>query len=74
MAIRQKTLTIAKDDEHLALRILSAVILGWDRLQFADQGWLLRDAFIMVNGKTAPTPMDLLEFVNSHKDSTLPAA
>jgi hypothetical protein len=43
-------------------------------LQFADQGWLLRDAFIMVNSNPAPTPQALLEFVNSHKAGTLPAA
>ena len=67
MAIRQMALTIAKADEHLALRILSAVILGWDRLQLADQGWVLRDAFTMVNGIPAPTPQALLQFIDSHK-------
>ena len=67
MAIRQTALTIAKDDEHIALRILSAVILGWDRLQLADQGWLLRDAFTMLNGNPAPTPQALLQFIDSHK-------
>jgi hypothetical protein len=72
MPFRQKTLAISKDDEPLALRLLSAVILGWDRLQLADQGWLLRDAFVMLDGEASPPPEALLAFINAYKDAAGP--
>jgi hypothetical protein len=72
MPFRQKTLAISTDDEPLALRLLSALILGWDRLQFADQGWLLRDAFVMLDGGSFPPPDALLAFVNTYKDAATP--
>jgi hypothetical protein len=38
------TLIIAKADEHLALRLVSALVLCWDVVPLATQGQLLHEA------------------------------
>jgi hypothetical protein len=48
MADRQHVLVIATGYEHMALRLLSALIQGWDAVPLATQGWILRDAALMV--------------------------
>jgi hypothetical protein len=67
MASDQQTLKIASVDEHIALRLLSAMILGWDRIPFAMQGWLMRDAFMMKNGESIAAPETLMAFVDTYK-------
>lgn len=70
MVSEQQTLKIALIDEHVALRVLSAVILGWDRIPFAMQGWILRDAFLMKNGERIAAPETLMAFVDTYKGGT----
>jgi hypothetical protein len=69
----QQTLIIAPADRDIALRILSAVILGWDRIPMAMQGWIMRDAFVMKNGGPLATPESLLAFIDAHKRGETPA-
>jgi hypothetical protein len=44
------TLIIAKADEHLAPRLVSALVLCWDVVPLATQGQLLHEAAFMANG------------------------
>ena len=69
MADRQRALVVAIRYEHMALRLLSALIQGWDAVPFATQGWILRDAALMVDGSpdAIDLPAQLLEFINLHK-------
>ena len=55
--------------EGIALRLLSAVILGWDRLPLATQGWIMRDAFMMENGVKVTAPEVLMAFIDANKDA-----
>jgi hypothetical protein len=50
--------------------VLSAVILGWDRIPIAMQGWILRDAFLMKNGERIAAPETLMAFVDTYKGGT----
>jgi len=68
MTNQQRTIEIAPSDEPLALRLLSAVVLGWDRIPISMQGWILRDAFMMMNGEQLDRPESLMEFVYAHRD------
>jgi len=70
MPFRQHTLTVAAADEPMALRLLSTFVLGWDRVPFATQGELLRDAFVMLDGKEAATPASLMAFIAAYKGGT----
>jgi hypothetical protein len=63
----QHTLKIALTDAHLALRLLSAVILGWDRIPIAMQGWIMHDAFMMKDGEQIATPETLMAFIDTYK-------
>ena len=67
MTNQQRTIEIAASDEPLALRLLSAVVLGWDRIPISMQGWILRDAFMMMNGEQLDRPESLMEFVYAHR-------
>lgn len=67
MASDQQTLKIVPADEHIALRLLSAMILGWDRIPIAMQGWIMRDAFMMKNGKSIASPETLMAFIDTYK-------
>jgi hypothetical protein len=61
-------LSIAPSDEHLALRLVSALVFGWDHIPMATQGRLLHDATFM--GATPdPMPMarELLAFIEANK-------
>jgi hypothetical protein len=71
MASDRQTLKIAPADEQIALRLLSAVILGWDRIPLAMQGWIMRDAFMMKNGKSIVAPETLMAFIDTYKDSVM---
>jgi hypothetical protein len=67
MAPHQQTLIISPEDQDVALRLLSAMILGWDRIPIAMQGWIMRDAFVMKNGKSLLRPETLMSFIDAHK-------
>jgi hypothetical protein len=67
MVSDQQTLKIAVADEHVALRLLSAMILGWDRIPLAMQGWIMRDAFMMKNGERIVAPETLMAFIDTYK-------
>jgi hypothetical protein len=71
MTSDQQTLKIAFADEHVALRLLSAVILGWDRIPIAMQGWIMRDAFMMKSGEPVAAPETLMAFIDTHKGGTI---
>jgi hypothetical protein len=62
-------LVIAHEDEHLALRLVSALVLGWDLIPMATQGQLLHDAALMENGAPNATtlPRELLAFIEANK-------
>jgi hypothetical protein len=62
------TLQVPDSDRQVALRVLSAVIFGWDRIPFAPQGWLLRDASMMRDGSPASAEQ-LLAFIDAHKNN-----
>ena len=70
MAATQQTLRIAKGDNNVALRLLSALVLGWERIPLATQGWLISDAALMRNGTANATrlPAAIVDFINLHKE------
>jgi hypothetical protein len=61
-------LVVTKDDEHVALRLLSAVVLGWQAIPMATQGRLIRDAALMHNGdpNADSMPANILAFITQH--------
>jgi hypothetical protein len=67
-----QTIVIAPGEEHLALRVLSALILNWDTIPLATQGRLLRDAALMQNSSLDATALaeQLLEFIERHKEDS----
>jgi hypothetical protein len=62
-------LRISPEDEHLAKRLVSALVFGWDLIPMATQGQLLHDAAFMKNGAPNATtlPQELLAFINANK-------
>jgi len=70
MAATQQTLRIAKGDNNVALRLLSALVLGWERIPLATQGWLISYAALMRNGTANATrlPAAIVDFINLHKE------
>jgi hypothetical protein len=71
MIAHHQTLKIAAGDQDIALRLLSAMILGWDRIPMAVQGWIMRDAFVMKNGHPLAAPETLMAFIDAHKDGSV---
>lgn len=72
-----QALVIAKADEHLALRLVSALVLSWDLIPLATQGLLLRDAALMQHDgvpDAASLPAQLLSFIERHKGGAAKAA
>ena len=70
-------LIIAPADDHIAGRLLTALVKGWDFVPAAAQGRLLSDACLIENGVPASVsmPAEILAFLNMHKDvSVAPAA
>ena len=63
------TLVISQADEHLALRLVSALVLDWDLIPLATQGRLLHDAsFLSEGGSDAISlPAQLLAFTDANK-------
>jgi hypothetical protein len=61
-------LVVAKNDEQVALRLLSAVVLGWGAIPMATQGRLIRDAALMHNGSpnADSMPANILAFITQH--------
>jgi hypothetical protein len=67
-------LVVSKGDENIALRLVSAVVLGWDAIPLATQGRLIRDAALMHNGhpNAELMPANILAFITMHRGA--PAA
>jgi hypothetical protein len=72
MPFRQRTLNFAPDDQEIALRLLSAMVLGWDRIPFATQGWIMRDAYVMRNGSTPAGLEAFMAFIDVYKGGDAP--
>jgi hypothetical protein len=64
-----RVLVVAKADKSIALRLLSAVVLGWDEIPRATQGRLIRDASLMHNGSpdAVTLPANILAFISTHR-------
>jgi hypothetical protein len=62
-----RPLNIAPADQDVALRLLSAMILGWDRIPLAMQGWIMRDAYVMKNGIMPAGPEVFMAFIDTYK-------
>jgi hypothetical protein len=61
-------LTIAKKDQHLANRLVSALILAWDDVPIELRGRLLHDAALMDDGKRdASDGRDLARFIDTYR-------
>lgn len=65
----QHTLEVTKADEPIALRLLSALVPGWDAIPDEIQFRLLRDAALMRNGfpNASVLPARILAFVDQKK-------
>ena len=65
----QHTVEITKADEPIALRLLSALVLGWDTIPTEIQFRLLRDAALMRSGfpNASVLPARMMAFVDQHK-------
>jgi hypothetical protein len=74
MALQQQTLKIAPIHEGAALRLLSALVLGWDALPPDTQLRLLRDAALMQNGfpNASVLPKTIVAFIERHKEGPSP--
>jgi hypothetical protein len=64
------TLEVTETDEPIALRLLSALVLGWDVIPVEVQVLLLRDAALMRSGFPNATvlPARIMAFVDLHKE------
>jgi hypothetical protein len=58
-------LKIAPIHEAAALRLLRALVLGWDRVSSATQEWLLSEAAILHAGFPSATvsPAEIMSFI-----------
>jgi hypothetical protein len=72
MAGRAQVLMISQANETVALRLLSALVLGWDEVPTATQGWLIRDAALMTNGRadSLRLPAEILAFIEANKTAS----
>jgi len=63
-------LIVAPADDHIAGRLLTALVKGWDFVPAAAQGRLLSDACLIENGVSVSVsmPAEILAFLNMHKD------
>ena len=70
----QSTVKVVSADEPAALRLLSALVLGWDELPLETQIRLLRDASLMSDGfpNTTVLPMKIIDFIERHKEGQSP--
>src|SRR4051812_45935336 len=64
------TLEVTQANEPIALRLLSALVLGWDSLPEEIQLCLLHDAAKMRNGfpNSSVLPARIMAFVDAHKE------
>ena len=64
----RQALTIAKKDQHLANRLVSALVFAWNDLPLATQGRLLHDAALIVDGNpNAARGPELLSFIETYQ-------
>jgi hypothetical protein len=73
MSGTKRTLVIAKEEEHIVLRLVSALVLSWDQVPLATQGLLISDASLMLDGPSdaVSLPKAILTFINLHKGGPL---
>ena len=65
-------LVITEDDRKTALRLLSAVVIGWDTLPAAVQGRLLSESCAIDGDGTALSfPATVMDFIARHKERQL---
>jgi hypothetical protein len=72
LTARKRTSVIATADEPLALRLVSALMQGWDSVPLATRRRILRDAALMDDGEpnAIELPTKLLALINLHKGGT----
>ena len=70
----QETLKIAPLDEAVALRLLSALVLGWDKLPLATQEWLPCEAALLHTGFPSATvlPAEIMSFIKLQQTAEKP--
>ena len=71
----KRTLVVAVADEHIALRLVSALVLAWDQVPLTTQGRLISDAARMLDGPvdTVSLPAAILAFIDLHKRGPIAA-
>ena len=63
----RQALIIKKKDEHLAIRLVSALVYAWNDVPLATQGRLLHDAALMDDGsREAASGTELLRFIKAY--------
>ena len=66
----RQALIIKKKDEHLAIRLVSALVYAWNDVPLAMQGRLLHDAALMDDRRRdAATGTELLRFIKTYRRS-----
>ena len=62
-------LTIADSDNHIAHRLVSALVRSWDQIPITTQVRLLNDAILFPDreGEKGTKPSRLLQFIEFHK-------
>ena len=65
-----RALTVAERDSHLANRLVSALVYGWDDVPIATQERILRDAALLFDGNPhAVSGPELLRFIQTYRKS-----
>ena len=65
-------LVVSEDDKKTALRLLSALVIGWDTLPPVVQGRLLVESCAIDGDGTALSfPATVMDFIARHKDRGL---
>ena len=65
-------LIVTEDDRQIALRLLSAVVIGWDAIPPVVQGrLLLQSCQIDGDGTALSFPAAVLAFIAKHKERQL---
>ena len=70
----QQTLKIAPIHEAAALRLLSALVLGWNKVPLATQEWLLCESALLHTGFPSVTvlPAEIMSFIELQQTAEKP--
>jgi hypothetical protein len=69
MLRNHEALVVTDVDRKTALRLLSAVVIGWDTIPAAVRGRLVQDSCLIDGDGTALSfPASVLAFIAKHKD------